>query len=338
MPVPPPYFFNHTYIDPKRKYKFVTKFEGGLINELYPNHEYVWFIKSCTKPRVSITTKNADDEDTRVFFGNVPDANKRMLGQPTWQNITIKLINPFSHTFKPLADNLDTAGTEQIPLPDVDDFLSRIIADIDPAQGGGSIYATTHASTGKNFSTKLEAIGAYYNSISDADESTTFTSLSMEDQYKEAAKAGFRSTGATGASKTDLAQTNCKSIADISKRATCSFAKYFGLLRIYDMGNGYYTYEEARQVLSKPTEETKKLAPSKHNVERNTVFTLGDTFVMGYWSLQNPWIVSIDNGSHEYASDEFQEYTIEIGYESAKYYSLMRKDAVEEMLKLKGLA
>lgn len=333
MPVPPPYFFNHTYIDPKRKYKFITKFEGGLINSLYPNDEYIWFIKSCTKPRVSLATKAADDEETRTFFGNVPDSSKRMLGQPTWQSVTIKMINPFSHTFKPLADDLGTTNTEEVPIPDIDDFMSRIIKDIDPAQGGGSIYAVTHASNGGTYNTKLEAIGAYYNSIADAADATKFTRLSSEDQYKEAASSGFKTGGVSSATKSDLSQTNCKSISDISKRASCSFAKYFGMLRIYDMGNGYYTYEEARQVLSeKKTDNTDPL----HNVSRDTVFTLGDTFVMGYWSLQNPWIVSIDNGSHEYSTDDLQEYTIEIGYESAKYYSLMRKDAVQEMLNTKG--
>lgn len=332
MPVPPPYFFNHTYVDPKRKYKFITKFEGGLINSLYPNNEYIWFIKSCTKPKVSLATKAADDEDTRTFFGNVPDANKRMLGQPTWQTITIKMINPFSHTFKPLADDLGTQATEEIPIPDIDDFMTRMIKDLDPAQGGGSIYAITHAGNGGTYTSKLEAIGAYYNSIADANESTSFMRLSAKEQYDEAAKAGYRAGNASSATKSDLSQTNCKSLSDISKRATCSFAKYFGMLRIYDMGNGYYTYEEARQILSE--KKTEKIDPL-HNVQRDTVFTLGDTFMMGYWSLQNPWIVSIDNGSNEYNTDDLQEYTIEIGYESAKYYSLMRKDAVQEMLNIR---
>ena len=42
----------------------------------------------------------------------------------------------------------------------------------------------------------------------------------------------------------------------------------------------------------------------------------------GYWTLRNPYIKSIDFGTHDYSSDDLQEYSIEIGYESARYVVL----------------
>jgi len=91
----PPEFWDNAVSDPKRKFKFFVQFgDKSLINEVYPKFSYMWMIKSVSKPKPSLDTKEASDPETRTWFGYIPDPNKRNLGTVSWAPIQIKFINP----------------------------------------------------------------------------------------------------------------------------------------------------------------------------------------------------------------------------------------------------
>ena len=78
-------------------------------------------------------------------------------------------------------------------------------------------------------------------------------------------------------------------------KASCVFLKFFGDIKIYDLIN------------NSPVVSTNGMQGAPQMVAN------------GYWTLWNPWIKSVDFGNHDYASDELQEYSVEIAYESARY-------------------
>ena len=354
-----PFFFSQPFNEPKRKYKFFVEFDGGekgsSIGHYFPNKEYVWFIKSCSKP--SIKVEVTPREETISIF-NTPVATRRINEGSTWNPITIKFINPFSHTFKPAIDDLSTNKEDFRGPIDLDYFFSIVMQSINANFGGNFIVTNSNSSTtgGGEYRNQQDAISAYLSSLSAA-ERTNAESKAVDVVLADAAKKGFvvkeatlvkdQKTGAI-----DYSQS-CRGSAAIS--AVCKFNKFFGNIKIWDLGNGYFTLEEAKRLTeleksltSNDGDIVARLADTNNNgtIDPNeaiaeidsqragkSIFSIGDTFPMGYWFLINPYIESIDVGSHEYTSDELQEYTLTIGYDSAKYFSLLNTSAGDQVSK-----
>jgi hypothetical protein len=82
-------------------------------------------------------------------------------------------------------------------------------------------------------------------------------------------------------------------------KASCVFIKFFGYIKIYDLITNFPNNPDPKLDLSAAT-----------------------TFANGYWTLRNPFIKSIDFGNYDYSADDLVEYSLEIGYESARYVTL----------------
>jgi hypothetical protein len=54
--------------------------------------------------------------------------------------------------------------------------------------------------------------------------------------------------------------------------------------------------------------------------------TLGEMYYNGYWEYSNPWIVKVDLGDHDYATDDFIEISITFKFQNAIYVSKLRED------------
>jgi hypothetical protein len=53
---------------------------------------------------------------------------------------------------------------------------------------------------------------------------------------------------------------------------------------------------------------------------------LGEVYYNGYWEYSNPWIVKVDLGDHDYATDDFIEISITFKFQNAIYVSKLRED------------
>lgn len=333
-----PFFYSLPHSEPKRKYKFFVEFEGGedgySLSYFFPNNEYQWFVKSCTKPSVKFETTQKDE--TLSFF-NTPVSTRKMNESANWNPIVIKFINPANHVFDLSNENKD-----------LDYFFSNVMSGINPNFGG-------NFSNNRNiriFNCESSLISAYISTLKDQKLISDFLTGSQSDKVATATAGlgGILPVSVEPITRdisTGVLNPNaCRGSAEST--AICKFYKYFGNIKIWDLGNGYFTPAELkaitdleRDVLAGDknatvydTNKNNKLDPSEtidflnqtQRGQNKQIFNMGDTFRMGYWYLINPYIENIDVGSFEYASDELQEYTVTIGYDSAKYFSLLTEE------------
>lgn len=319
---------------PKQKYKFLVEFDSSsIIGKTFNQQQYKYLIKSITKPKPTIATLEATDQETRNWFGNTPDPTKRLQGSVSWSPITIKFVNQIIRTVnkgeKAEAGKWERPDDEYPPsdpkapgmsIPDLDHFFSRMVEDMDSSFFGGSAPKEFEFQKSDYYSTPQDAVTAYFNSLSSADRIAA-AKKNFSDNWVDARANGFRisgtgspenySTGNEDASTLDKS-IHCKSSMDSFMKASCVFVKFFGFIKIYDLitnlpNNGDPTDPNsyAYWKLTDPN----SLAPAT-------------TFANGYWTLRNPFIKSIDFGSYDYSADDLVEYSIEIGYESARYVTL----------------
>ena len=315
-----PEFWSENKGEPKRKFKFYVEFgNGSLIDTLYPNHSYQWMIKSVTKPKPTLEVKEASDAETRTWFGSIPDPSKRSLGTVSWSPISIKFVNQLTRrentNYSLKSFEYQPPDIEHPPVipaaVDLDHLFSRLVEEADSAFAGG--IAGKELDWNKLvISSKEDAIARYRDTIkADAAKLKDFTQKSFSDQARIAQTDA--SMGASGmalnsellysinksSDANTLSSLNCKSSIDQFLKASCLFIKYFGEIRIYDMVTN-------SPHVKNPSSSKDLAAPSA-------------TLSNGYWTLRNAWVKSVDFGNGDYSSDDFQEYTLEIGYESARY-------------------
>lgn len=358
-----PLFFSNSFTDPKRKYKFFVEFLNGeagfSIGSFFPNYEYQWFIKSCTKPSFKATVTGQEET---INIANIPDPRKRIYEASSWNPITIKFINPFSHTFKPAIDNNQTPKEDKRGPLDLDKFFSNVMRAVDVNQGANVIVPIQQTEGTRTFTTTQAMVAEYRSRLSPAEESK-FSKLPQREKEAQAAQgiAGVTFKVDTTSSSLVIGKDGTINYSQICKGnatpAFCKFHKFFGNVRIWDMANGFFTLDEAKKITDleeriirgepdvqafdpnnngrlDPTEAIAFINNDQRNAEKTKIFNMADTFPMGYWYLIAPWIDSIDVGSHDYASDELQEYTVTIGYESARYVSVLdRADNGDLVLK-----
>jgi hypothetical protein len=307
---------------PKHKFKFLVEFDkNSIIAKTFTQNQYMYMIKSITRPKATVATADANDQETRTWFGNVPDPTKRLQGQVSWSPITIKFINQIARTvdkdavgsaenYEPPDDEYPPVSGPKMAVPDLDHFFSRVMEDMDPSMFGGSAPKEFQANlpsfpSNYIYTRKEDAIAAYLESLSIQDR--IMASKSTLNQLLVAAgRAGYDqgsvsdfSTESNTAST--LSSVDCKSSVDSFMRASCIFVKFFGGIKIYDLANNLPFLP--------------KSVPDRNLASSTTIKN-------GYWSLRNPYIKGIDFGSSEYSADDFIEYSLEIGYESARYVTL----------------
>lgn len=301
---------------PKQRYKFLVEFDSNsIIGQTFNQQQYKYLIKSITKPKPTIATVEASDQETRNWFGNTPDPTKRLQGSVSWSPITVKFVNQIIRTvnknetqkiekYEPPDDEYPPSEPNGpgMSIPDLDHFFSRMVEDMDSSMFGGS--APKEFDFPKiQYTRREDAIAAYMNSLNITDRISA-SKLSLNDNLVAASLAGFDysdpedySSGYTDAST--LSSVDCKSSMDSFMKASCVFVKFFGYIKIYDL------------ITNLPA-----------NLDPNLNLSATTTFANGYWTLRNPFIKSVDFGNYEYSADDLVEYSIEIGYESARYVTL----------------
>lgn len=319
---------------PKQKFKYLVEFSAGsVIAENYPNHNYQYLIKSVTKPKPSNDTQDASNQETRTWFGNVPDPTKRQLGVTSWSPITIKFVNQVIRNElsgsvpdevldynSPFYGGVGGGFQGATNIPDLDYLFSKLSEEMDTSFNGyPSIKQLKLNGNDESYFRKQNALLAYRQTLTDSAE-LAFRQKSLYDQIQEAQTKGFSAdmsvyssditantvdseggtvSGVTGPTPSVLTRT-CKSL-DFFTSAACLCSKYFGSIVIYDLVNN------------------NPIAGKVSADDKNKLRSSSDLIATGYWTLRNPWIKSIDFGNHDYASDELQEYSVEIAYESARY-------------------
>ena len=303
---------------PKQKYKFLVEFDStSIIGKTFNQKQYKYLIKSITKPKPTMATAEANDQETRNWFGNTPDPTKRLQGSVSWSPITIKFVNQIVRTVNKGEETYSTTSYEPpddeyppskpsgpgMAVPDLDHFFSRIVEDMDSSFFGGS--APKEFEFPKiQYSRREDAIAAYINSLSIADRIGA-SKKSLADVLDAAQLAGFEYSDPEDYSSfkedasTLLRGIDCKSSMDSFMKASCVFVKFFGFIKIYDL-----------------------ITNLPNNPNKDLNLSAATTFANGYWTLRNPFIKSIDFGSYDYSADDLVEYSIEIGYESARYVTL----------------
>ena len=322
-----PEFWDKNKGAPKHKFKFLVEFDkNSIISQTFNQMQYMYMIKSITRPKAIVATADANDQETRTWFGNVPDPTKRLQGQVSWSPITIKFVNQIYRTilsgssgdvesYQPPDNEYPPTSGPKMAVPDLDHFFSRIVEDMDPSMFGGSapkefaagVYNfSTNTILSNNYIRKEDAIAAFMNSLSPADRIAR-AKFSLNDNLVEASINDFNYSipdeySVYTSTASTLRDTDCKSSIDSFMRATCVFIKFFGDIKIYDLANNVPTAI----------------------VKDNDPVNIGpaNTIKNGYWTLRNPYIKNIDFGSSEYSADDFIEYSVEIGYESARYVVL----------------
>lgn len=318
LPLPPD-FWAENVGEPKRKFKFYVEFgANSLIDTLYPKKSYMWMVKSVTKPKPTLEVKEANDAETRTWFGSIPDPSKRSLGSVSWSPVSIKFVNQVTrrendnYNLKTIV--YDFPDIEHPPVTaavtDFDHFFGRLVEEADSAFAGG--IAGKELDWDKLVvSSKEDAIARYRNKIKDKPaELKEFTQkpfsqqaiIAQDDASLTAAGMDLKSQNLYSKdlnTAMTLGSTDCKSSIDQFLKASCLFVKYFGDIKIYDM----------------ITNSPNAASPSSSKELAKPSSTLAN----GYWTLRNPWIKSVDFGNGDYSSDDLQEYTVEIGYESARY-------------------
>ncbi len=238
-----PFFFSQPFNEPKRKYKFFVEFQGGENNHslsyFFPNGEYQWFIKSCTKP--SIKVEVTPREETISIF-NTPVATRRINEGATWNPIAIKFVNPYSHTFKPAIQNLENTDDYRKAV-DLDHFFSNVMSSIN-ANFGGNFIVEAPAGTPKVFENDEYLLLEYENTL-DAVKLIEFGQLPRKDRVAKALKELNATIAPQTKDKGTISNNSCKGTAAIS--AVCKFNKFFGSIKIWDLGNGYFTLDEAKK-------------------------------------------------------------------------------------------
>lgn len=323
---------------PKQKFKYLVEFSAGsVIAENYPYHNYQYLIKSVTKPKPSNDTQDASNQETRTWFGNVPDPTKRQLGVTSWSPITIKFVNQVIRNElsgsvpdevldydSPFYGGVGGGFTGATNIPDLDYLFSKLAEEMDTSFNGYPSIKQLKLDGGDPdnsdpYYRKQNALLAYRRTLSISAE-LAFRQKSLYDQIQEAQTKGFSSGGniysgdktantvaseggnvsGVGEAGGDAATRTCKSL-DFFTVAACLCSKYFGNIVIYDLVNN------------------NPKAGKVNADDKNKLRSSSDLIATGYWTLRNPWIKSIDFGNHDYASDELQEYSVEIAYESARY-------------------
>jgi hypothetical protein len=304
---------------PKQKYKFLVEFDSSsIIGQTFNQQQYKYLIKNITKPKPTMATLEATDQETRNWFGNTPDPTKRLQGSVSWSPITIKFVNQIIRTVNK-GEEIGAAGKWERPddeyppndpnapgmsIPDLDHFFSRMVEDMDSSFFGGSAPKEFNFDTTNFYSTPQDAVTAYLNSLSITDRIAA-AKKNFSDNWNDARTAGFKFNEPENYSiKNEDASTldksiHCKSSMDSFMKASCVFIKFFGYIKIYDL------------ITNLPSNPDPKL-----NLSAAT------TFANGYWTLRNPFIKSIDFGNYDYSADDLVEYSLEIGYESARYVTL----------------
>jgi len=301
-----------TNSDPKYKFKFYVEFgESSIISDLYNARQYQYLIKSVTKPKPSIDTADSSNQETRTWFGNVPDPTKRNTGTVSWSPITIKFVNfikrqekkgagKTGESYAPPDDEESPTSNSSTSLYsewDLEHFFSRMVEDMDSSMFGGSAPKPLAWSTDR----PENAIARYIETLEEEEDRIAYAKKSLKQKLDEAAKKGYTYVPLNNYSNdgevasTINKTTNCKSSMDSFMKATCVYLKFFGDIKIYDLIN------------TQPVGKSGNLLAGSEMIAN------------GYWTLRNPWIKSVDFGNHDYTSDELQEYSVEIAYESARY-------------------
>ena len=302
---------------PKHKFKFLVEFgKNSIIAQTFTQNQYMYMIKSITRPKATVATADANDQETRTWFGNVPDPTKRLQGQVSWSPITIKFINQIARTvdkdavgsaenYEPPDDEYPPVSGPKMAVPDLDHFFSRVMEDMDPSMFGGSAPKEFDFSNSIQYTKPQDSVAAYLSLLSPIDRIDA-AKKNFSDNWNDAKTAGFTFNEPENYStKQDTTSTlsnlNCKSSMDSFMKASCVFMKFFGDIKIYDLANNLPFLP--------------KSVPDRNLASSTTIKN-------GYWSLRNPYIKGIDFGSSEYSADDFIEYSLEIGYESARYVIL----------------
>jgi len=100
------YFWSNSFVDPKRKSRFFVEF-GGQFDELTKG-KYPWTVKSINRPKFQVGYDT--DSYANQFTGDIGVA---LPTSWTWQEITVKFVNPYSNTLAPEVGQ------------DLDDILTR---------------------------------------------------------------------------------------------------------------------------------------------------------------------------------------------------------------------
>jgi hypothetical protein len=100
------YFWSNSFVDPKRKSRFFVEF-GGQFDELTKG-KYPWIVKSINRPKFQVGYDT--DSYANQFTGDIGVA---LPTSWTWQEITVKFVNPYSNTLAPEVGQ------------DLDDILTR---------------------------------------------------------------------------------------------------------------------------------------------------------------------------------------------------------------------
>ncbi len=314
-----PYFYDGFNTNPKHKFKFIVEFgPNSVISKIYSKNQYQYLIKSITKPKPTIDTADANNVETRTWFGNVPDPTKRNIGTVSWTPITIKFIDTINRyenfNFDEFGDVENLAVRSVTPYAPPDDetippatdspsnyseydlehFFSRMVEDMDSSMFGGSAPKPHTWGVG-TYDKPENTISAWMDTLTP--EQKIFYSTATQQERLDIAKGfGYLYVGPNNFStKGDTASTidkstNCKTSMDSYIKASCVYFKFFGDIKIYDL--------VTTPVIRKSQSQT---------------------IANGYWTLRNPWIKSVDFGNNDYSSDELQEYSVEIAYESARY-------------------
>jgi len=100
------YFWSNSFVDPKRKSRFSVEF-GGEFDRLTKS-KYPWIVKSINRPKFHVGYDT--DSYANQFTGDIGVA---LPTSWTWQEITVKFVNPYSNTLAPEVGQ------------DLDDILTR---------------------------------------------------------------------------------------------------------------------------------------------------------------------------------------------------------------------
>jgi len=100
------YFWSNSFVDPKRKSRFFVEF-GGEFDRLTKG-KYPWIVKSINRPKFQVGYDT--DSYANQFTGDIGVA---LPTSWTWQEITVKFVNPYSNTLAPEVGQ------------DLDDILTR---------------------------------------------------------------------------------------------------------------------------------------------------------------------------------------------------------------------
>jgi hypothetical protein len=88
------YFWSNSFVDPKRKSRFSVEF-GGEFDRLTKS-KYPWIVKSINRPKFQVGYDT--DSYANQFTGDIGVA---LPTSWTWQEITVKFVNPYSNTLAP---------------------------------------------------------------------------------------------------------------------------------------------------------------------------------------------------------------------------------------------